>query len=274
MKRGNGHQYTVQTVDRALTLLETCAEEPAGFTLTELSRRLRESPAVVFRIARTFDDRGYLQRDGASKRYSIGLRNWELGQRALSRTTLLDAARPILERLTEETGETAALAVVRGVETVYLDVVEGTAPIRVHAEVGSRIPLYLTASGRAILAYRDRDFFGIVVAAGMKPITAKTITTASELRHRLTEIRKTGLSVNRGERWEDLSAVAAPIFDARQECIAAVTGIVPTARFKPPHVANVTRAVRDAAHEISKKLGDRSAPTGMNTAGITRQSEV
>lgn len=98
-----------------------------------------------------------------------------------------------------------------------------------------------------------------VVKAGMKRITPSTITRAAELERRLEEIRRTGLSINRGERRQDISAVAAPVFDARNECVAAVSISGPSTRFAGEALEELTRHVRKASEEISTKLGYRPA---------------
>lgn len=248
-------QYTLKTLRKGLEVLEAFEKGPAGLTLTELSTRLKESQSVIFRILKTLEERGYVQQDPASKRYRLGLRTWEIGSKAVSQIDPTDVARPVLKWLTEVTGETSYAAVVRGTDTIYVDVVEGLEPLRVYAEPGFRVPLYLTASGKAILAFHDRDLFRQVVAAGMKRLTAATITTAKRLRERLEEIRKTGLSVNRGERRPDISAVAGPVFDRTGECIAAVGVSGPALRFTDERLDKIAEGVRKAAAELSGKLG-------------------
>src|SRR5262249_22316811 len=150
---------------------------------------------VVFRILKTFGADGYVRQDPATKRYSLGLRLWELGARAVKRVGLIDAARPVLRWITAVTGETSTLAVLRDTDSLYVDVVAGSAPLRVYADPGSRVPVYATASGKAMLAFREPELVERVVRAGMPPLTPLTITRASQLERRLAEIRRTGLAV-------------------------------------------------------------------------------
>jgi DNA-binding IclR family transcriptional regulator len=209
----------------------------------------------VFRLLKTLEEYGYVVRDRSSKRYSLGLGIWEVGRKAVGRLGLTDLARPVLKWLTDVTGETSYLAVVRGTDTIYVDVVEGSEPLRVYAEPGFRVPLYLTASGRAILAFSGPELFREVLLAGMKRLTPTTITNARALEERLEEIRRTGLSVNRGERRTDISAVAAPIFDRTGDCIAAIGVSGPSSRFTDERRARIAESVRKAAEEISTKRG-------------------
>jgi IclR family acetate operon transcriptional repressor len=247
--------YALKTLHKGLDVLEALADEREDVALTALAARLREAPPVVFRILRTLQDRGYVEQDPDSKRWRPGFRAWEIGCRAVNRTGLVDVARPVLRGLTEFTEETSYLAVVRGTDTVYLDTVVGLEPLRVYAEPGIRVPLYLTASGKAILAFHDGDLLQRVLAAGMSRQTPLTLTTPRALRARLNEIRKTGVSVNRGERRTDVSAVAAPVFDRAGECVAAIGVSGPSQRFTGDRLERITESVRKAAHEISARLG-------------------
>lgn len=259
--------YTLQTLRKGLELLEALEQSPRDLTLTELTRRLQESPTIVFRLLRTLEQGGYVQRDPQSKRYSLGLRVWELGRKAVSRLGLTELARPAVKQLADLTGETAYVSVVRGTDIIYVDVVEGAEPLRVYAEPGMRVPLYPTASGKAILAFRGTDLFEQVAAAGMRRLTPATITSPGQLRERLEEIRRTGVSINREERRANISAVAAPVFDAAGECLAAVGVSGPSMRFAGERLQQTVERVREAAAGVSARLGYRGGAAGRPEAG-------
>jgi DNA-binding IclR family transcriptional regulator len=250
-------RYTLRTLRKGLALLETLAEVGDDLTLTEIARRLDESPTVAFRILKTLVEADYVRQDPESKRYRVGLRLWELGTRALNRTglRLIDVARPVLKWLTQVTGETSALAILRDTDSLYLDMVDGSEPLRVYAEPGARAPVYATASGKAMLAFREPELVDRVVQAGMKRLTARTVTREDQLRRRLAGIRRTGLAINHGERRADIAAVAAPVFNARGECVAAISISGPVARFQDDNLETLKRHVRKASEEISTKLG-------------------
>jgi DNA-binding IclR family transcriptional regulator len=133
--------------------------------------------------------------------------------------------------------------------------VDGSEPLRVYAEPGSRVPVYATASGKAMLAYQGPALVERVVAAGMRRLTPLTITGRRQLLRRLAEIRRTGLAINHGERRPDIAAVAAPIFNARGECVAAISISGPVRRFQGDNLDTLKRHVRKAGEEISAKLG-------------------
>ncbi len=253
-----GSQYTLRTLRKGLAVLETLESAHEDLTLTEVAHRVSESPTVVFRVLKTFVEAGYVRQEAATKRYRLGLRLWEMGARAVSRVGLVDVARPSLKWLTTVTGETSALAVLRDTDSLYIDQVDGSEPLRVYADPGSRAPVYATASGKAMLAFREPELVDRVIRAGMKRLTPLTCTRGSQLRRRLAEIRRTGLAVNYGERRPDIRAVAAPIFNGRGECIAAISISGPVKRFQDDNLEVLKRHVRKAGEEVSARLGYRA----------------
>jgi IclR family KDG regulon transcriptional repressor len=249
--------YTLHTLVKGLVVLETLETASDGLTLTETAEHVGESATVVFRLIKTLEKRGYVQQVPESKRYTLGLRTWEMGAKAVSRIGLVEAARPVLRWLTGVTGQSAGLVIPRGPDVLYVDVAEGSEPLRFYADLGSRAPAYATASGKAILAHRP-ELVAAVIRGGMKRLTRSTITGARELHRRLAEIRRTGLSINRGERRDDIAAVAAPVFNAVGECVAAVTIAGPRTRFTEDDLEDFARHMRKASEEISVKLGHRA----------------
>jgi DNA-binding IclR family transcriptional regulator len=251
-----GHtRYTLLTLVKGLAALEALETVDDGLTLTELARRLKESQTVVFRVLKTLEEHGYVQHEPVSRRYTLGLRIWEMGAKAVGRTGLVEAVRPVLKWLTTVTGQTSGLIVLRGTDVLYLDIREGQEALRFYAEPGSRAPAYGTASGKAMLAWHP-ECATQVVKAGMRRLTPTTIVRAADLRRELQEIRRTGVAINRGERQPDLVAVAAPLFDARGECVAAV-GIAGSRTRFTDDMEDFKRHVRKASEEISTKLGRR-----------------
>jgi IclR family transcriptional regulator, KDG regulon repressor len=251
-----GHtRYTLLTLVKGLAALEALEALDEGLTLTELSRRLKESQTVVFRVLKTLEEHGYVQHDSVSRRYTLGLRIWEMGAKAVGRTGLVEAARPVLKWLAAVTGQTSGLVVLRGTDVLYMDIREGREALRFHAEPGARGPAYSTASGKAMLAWHP-ERVPQVVRAGMRRLTPTTIVRADDLRRELQEIRRAGVAITRGERQADLFAVAAPLFDARGECVAAVGVAGSRTRFTED-IEEFKRHVRKASDEISTKLGHR-----------------
>src|SRR3989442_12538559 len=165
-------RYTLLTLVKGLAALEALEPVDGGLTLTELARRLKESQTVVFRVLKTFEEHGYVRHDSVSRRYTLGLRIWELGTRVVGRTGLVEAARPVLKWLTTVTGQTSGLVVLRGTDVLYLDIRDGQEALRFYVEPGARAPAHGTASGKVMLAWHP-ERVPHVVKAGLRRLTQR-----------------------------------------------------------------------------------------------------
>jgi DNA-binding IclR family transcriptional regulator len=246
--------YTLHTLRKGLAVLEVLAAADEDMSLTELARRLGESSTVVFRLLRTLHEQGFVEQGRVTKRYRVGLKAWEIGSRAARRNGLLELGHPFVKWLAHATGETAMLAVMRGLHVLYLDVAVGSSLLRVCIEPGARAPAYAAASGRAMLAHHPA-LVSRVVRTRLRAITPRTVTRPAELRRRLAAIRESGISINRGERRQDVTSLAAPVFDAEGQCVAALSVAGPATRFQDTTLEEVERHVRKAAEELSAQLG-------------------
>jgi len=176
-------------------------------SLHELATRTRLPKSSLHRLAEQLCQVGWLERE--HRGYRVGLRMFELGALVAEGNRLGEAAVPHLQALAARTGLAAHLALLDRVEVVYLQrVVAG--PVRVPTRRGGRKPAYCTALGKAIAAYDDAAAYALS-SAPMPRRTAKTITEPGALRAELEQVREAGLAVDRGEAYEDLVCVAAPV---------------------------------------------------------------
>jgi IclR family acetate operon transcriptional repressor len=278
--KGTSPGYSLLTLRKGLAVLELIAQSKGEESLTELSTRLGEPVSVVFRILKTLEDLGYVEQDVRTKRYGLGLKIWEIGERALARFNIVEIARPVLSRLTAETGDTSSLAVLRGDSFVYVATQEGCEPLRAYVEAGSRQPLVLpTASGRAILAFSSPEFVEEILEREVERRTPLTVVDKGAIREILREAYDSGVAIVHGENQEHLSAVAAPIFDADDACVAAlaVSGI--THRFEGTALRRLIVLVKAAAAEITQKLSGGLARRGSpnpfaasSTQGVSQET--
>src|ERR1700722_19173569 len=215
--------YSLLTLEKGLRVLELIADNAGDIGLTQLSTQLDESVTVIFRILRTLVGLGYLNQDPHTKRYSLGLRIWELSEKAMARLDIVEKIQPVLTRLTHLTGETSSFAINQGKEFLYVATVAGLQPLRAYVEPGARIPLSMpTASGRAILAFSPQEVVDDILSRKLERFTPKTIVDPAELRGALDDIKRRGVAVVHGENQQQLSAVAAPIMDSVGRCIGAL----------------------------------------------------
>ena len=249
--------YRIAVVDRTLDLMDALAETRDPVGVTELARRIRTTKSAVFRILSTLEQRGYVMREGAEPRYRLGPRLLYLGQRAAGGTDLRQQARPTLEALHREFDETVNLGILADGHVVYLDMVESARGLRMAARLGTRDHAHSTALGKAMLAFLpdgERD------ASLQEPLarrTANTITDAKRLHEELARVRDLRVAEDRGENEDGARCVAGPIFDHGGGVIAAVSVSGPASRLDDARTADVARAVRAAACEITERIGGR-----------------
>jgi IclR family transcriptional regulator, KDG regulon repressor len=250
------------TLEKGLRVLELVADNAGDIGLTQLSSQLDESMTVVFRILRTLVAQGYLNQDQRTKRYSLGLRVWELGEKAMARLDIVQNMQPVLTRLTHLTGETSSFAINQGKDFLYVATVPGLQPLRAYVEPGARIPLSMpTASGRAILAFSTQEIVDDVLSKKLRPYTPKTIVDPTKLRGVLEEIRRRSVSVVHGENQQQLSAVAAPIMDSVGRCIGslAMSGVT-QGRFEGAPLDRIIELVKSEAEKINNDLRRTATP--------------
>ena len=245
--------YSLLTLEKGLRVLELIADNAGDIGVTQLSSQLDESVTVIFRILRTLAALGYLNQDPHTKRYGLGLRIWELSEKAMARLDIVETIQPILTRLTHLTGETSSFAINQGKDFLYVATVAGLQPLRAYVEPGTRIPLSMpTASGRAILAFSPQEIIDEVLAGKLQRFTPMTVIDPAKLRNVLQEIKRYGVSIVHGENQQQLSAVAAPIMDSVGRCIGALAmSGVTQARFQGRALDKIVQAVKSEAANIN-----------------------
>lgn len=248
--------YQVQVIDRSLALLDRLAEEEGGLTLLELSERLVLHKSTVHRLLMVLERHRVVEKRNG--RYGLGLKLFELGSRAASHVRLGPRARPYLERLAVEIGETAHLCVLDDDEVFYLEKVEPTRSIRVPTSVGRRNPAHCTAVGKAMLAFLPpRRLEALVRRRGLRAFTRNTRTNLRDLRRDLALVRERGYAVDSEEIEEGLVCIGAPVRDHTGEVVAALSIAGPAFRLTRRKVPGSARIVLRVAGELSASLGHR-----------------
>lgn len=239
-----------------LALLGAFDAQHRELTLTELARRAGLTLSTAQRRAAELTAWGALERTDAG-RYRVGLRLWEVGSLAPRGLALREAALPFLEDLYVVTRENVQLAVREGTETVFVERIAGRSAVRVLTRVGGRFALHATGVGLVLLAHAPAEVLDDVVAAGLTAYTSATITDPVVLRRALADVRRDGYAVSRGAVTEDALSVAAPVTDARDEVVAAVSLVVPIEDARPQALAPLVRAAARGISRAYAAQGDR-----------------
>jgi IclR family acetate operon transcriptional repressor len=237
----------VQSVDRALALLEALAD--AGFPLGigEVAERTGLAQGTAHRLLHSLQRRGYVRRVGGRK-YSVGtaaLRLGDAAQRSLARS-----ARPLLVDLVEASGETANLAVLEGDDVVYVGQVPSPHTLRMFAEVGRHVPPHSTAVGKVLLAALPRDeALALLRRTGLPARTSATITDLDAFERELDEVHANGWAADEEEQEAGVRCVAVPVRDA-DGVVAAVSLSGPAERFAGAGDARLLDALLRAGRDF------------------------
>ena len=249
------NKYSAPAVEKMLAIIELLAGENAGYSINEIAR-LTESPVnTVYRICSVMRDNGYLVNNPESGHFVLGSKFYFIGKAAERHMTLNNVARPILDRLTAETGESTQLITMRDDRAVIQLQCETTNPIRIHAETCSLILPHCSAAGKAIFAFTDDKTLEKLIGSPLEKLTANTLSDPVRLRAELDEIRESGVAFDREEYMTGLRCVGAPVFDGNGKCVAGIDVMFPVYRISKETEERFVPLVKRAAAEISRGLG-------------------
>lgn len=245
--------YTVQTVEKALDILETLTEESRHATLPYLAERLDLSRNKAFRLLATLESKGLVERDDTSGIYRLGISSVELAQRLLNSTSLIRHAHPVMEKLARKHDEAVYIAVMKGEEVLFLDMVDCDQAIKTASLVGKRFPFFTNAAGKAIKSLESADllekFFKKRKNGGAPPDPVL-------LQTELTTIRERGFAVDFDGLGEGIVTVAVAVRDYAGKVIGALTMLGPSFRLMASRLENeIIPSLKEGAEMLSLKFG-------------------
>jgi IclR family acetate operon transcriptional repressor len=255
LPKNGGH---VQSLTRALTMLERLAEEEAGALLTELAARVGLPPSTAHRLLKSMEHLRFVRQDEERGLWFIGVQAFAVGNAFLRGRDLVDLARPVMRRLMEDSGESVNLAVLDGDAAVYLTQIECREMMRALARPGGRAPIHCSGVGKALLAGLPGDEAEALIVGGrLRRYTPNTVTDAAELKTALARSRAQGFTFDDEEQLLGMRCVAAAIHDEYAYPVAAISLSGPTARITDDRVDGLGRMVARAAEEIAANMGGR-----------------
>lgn len=244
---------TVQSVDRALSILELLARQ-AELGVTELAAELGVHKSTAFRLVATLEQHRLVEQTEERGKYRLGVGLLRLAGATTSRLDVVQEARPLCRKLAADTGETVNVAVLADRAALYLDQVAGSSALQSHNWVGQHIPLHATSNGKVLLSGLDPQRRADVLGS-LPAYTDLTITRRSDLRTELEHVAEQGFAVAVDELEVGLTAVAAPIRNAHGDVIASMSVSGPTFRLDGETLDRATSLLVAAADEVSHRLG-------------------
>ncbi len=186
--------------------------------------------------------------------YRIGPWMWELGTLASQIGLLRELALPFMEDLYEATHENVQLAVLDGIDALYIERIRGPRSVPIVSRVGGRLPLHATGVGKALLAFAEPSFIEDVIARGLQRLTPFTVTQGDDLRRGLADIRRLGYAVTREEMTLGTLSVAAPIRGPEDEVVGAISLVVDS---RAADILRLVPPVRTVALGLSRRVAER-----------------
>lgn len=249
----------IQSVDRALIILEYLKGKSKGSGVTEIATQLQIAKSSAHRLLATLEMHNYVQKTNLGH-YALGLKFIEMNHYVVSNLDILTIAHPLLERLCDEVDEIVHLVQLRNNEIVYIDKVETKQSIRIYSQIGRTAQLYCTGVGKVILAFQQRDFVERYLDSlkEYRSYTEYTVKNRVELEERLHAIRKLGYGFDNQEHELDISCIAAPIFNYSNKVSYAISVTSQSLRLTEEKIEAIIPHVLKCAKEISKQLGRQS----------------
>jgi DNA-binding IclR family transcriptional regulator len=252
-------RYSVPGLERGLRLLQLFGRARPLLTAAEMARALAIPRSTAFRIAQTLEHLGFLQREG--DRYRIGASVLRLGFEYIASLEVADLARPVVERLCEDTGLSSQLVIRDGREAVVALKAASQSMFASNVSVGTRFPAHATILGRALLCeHSDQEIESLFPERTLKSYSQNTPKTVADLRALLAEDRTRGHVLSEGFFERGISAIAAPVHDQSGRIVAAVSVTLQRPSLEPPELRDrLVAQVVAAAVEVSHRLNYRPA---------------
>jgi len=245
----------VRSLDKALRVLGLLAQEHEDIDLGSLAKQAGLPKSTLIRLLSTMRAHGIIQQNPKTRRYRLGWALVRLGKAAERQFDLPRIIHPFLERLAQETGETASLAVRTGEYAFYVDQVLSQNVIRGAPPTGAALDLHSTAVGKLLLSnLEETEVEQLIHECGLPQRTEKTISNMSRLRRELAVTRSRGYAVDNEEAELGGRCIAAPIHDGNGTILAALSITAPTSRLTLDRMAEYVEIVCSIAEQASNVL--------------------
>jgi DNA-binding IclR family transcriptional regulator len=257
---GGEDSKTVQSVERALSIIEALAEHGTPMNLGDLAERVTLKPSTVHRLLSTLMVRGFVDQDEYS-RYKLAMKLFYIGNAATYASDIRSLAAPFMRDLLDKFNETVNLAILDRDQVVYIDQVESNniVIVKMFARVGNRGPAHCTGSGKVLLAaLSPEELSRYLETVELQRFTKDTITDSAMLAKELARVNREGYALDLGERDEEVRCIAVPIKNREGKVAAALSVSGPSMRMTPSYINNeLIPVIKDVALRFSQKMGYR-----------------
>jgi len=245
----------INSVDKAITILNCFSTEKPVLGVGEISTETGLTPSTVSRLLSTMEKRSVVERADNSRKYQLGYRIYLWGIFSRSQNTLPKFARPMMERLRDECGEEVSLYVISGDHRICIERVPSKHAIAMSGFIGAKLPLHAGASGQVLLAFLPPEKRNAILEnQTLKPYTSNTVMSLDELNAKLENIRKQGYGLSQEEREPGAYAIVAPVWGSKHHVAASLSISGPLYRLSEKQLGLNIDLVMSAAKKISEKI--------------------
>ncbi|PSW20843.1 DNA-binding transcriptional regulator KdgR [Photobacterium sanctipauli] len=250
----------VSSVMKVFGILQALGEQKE-IGVTELSQRLMMSKSTVYRFLQTMKMLGYVSQEGETDKYALTLKLFELGATSLEHVDLVDLCDKEMQHISQQTNEALHLGALDENAIIYIHKIDSGYNLRMQSRIGRRNPLYSTAIGKVLLAYRSEEF----AHEALKDVdfikhTDKTLENIEQLLSELKDVKAQAFAEDNEEQEPGLRCIAAPIFDRFGNVIAGLSISLPTIRFDEKRKSYYVDLLQNASRKVSEQLGYHNYP--------------
>jgi DNA-binding IclR family transcriptional regulator len=262
----------IQSLGRAFAILEEVARHREGIGLADLSKRVGLHNSTAFHLVKTMVSLGYVRQEKDTKRYRVGRPLFALAASSLDEIEMVNVARPVLEDLARDTGESSHFAVRMGDAVTVIARTSGPGAFQLTDRVGVVRPAHCTALGKIILAaLRPDQLQRFLARVELTPSTEKSITDVTVLRREIEEIRRSGIAFDDGEFNLEVRCVAVPVRDFTGQIIGALGISGPVWRLSIQALQSRAKMLQGAADRLSADFGAKNS--GKGAASLPKSSQ-
>jgi DNA-binding IclR family transcriptional regulator len=248
-------KYSIQSVVRAIDVLELFNVIDKEVSISELVKCTGTNKNYIFRLLLTLQSRQFVDVNPATGKYKLGLKTFELGQKALKQKELINHTIPVLEYLKKQCHETTGYSIFKSDFTYYVDGVESDLTVRVVNRMGSRFPLHCTAVGKAQIAHLDEKELQLWIDTNkLSKFSSNTIINPDQLKDELERILSQGYAIEDQEFETGVGGIAAPVLNRDNKIIGAIGISAPVYRLTHERLENeLVPLIKWAGRELSSK---------------------
>ncbi|GAA4726100.1 IclR family transcriptional regulator [Brevibacillus fulvus] len=248
----------IQSVERALQILNLFDEHRSELKITEISSELGLNKSTVHSLLKTLQKYQYIEQNRDTGKYRLGLKLFERGNTVINSLDIQAIAKKHLQELSVKTGHTLHLVVLSGQEGVYIDKVQGTSATIVYSRIGKRVPLHSTGVGKALLAFKaEAELNEILKNYRYIKQTENTIANEAAFRRELRKVKQQGYAVDQEENEPGVVCIAVPVWDYKDEVIAAISLSMPAPRAKT-ELPDMIVHLKELGRNVSRQMGNQA----------------